>query len=191
MQKSLQSNIRASKHQRQIIVLLSQAEISFEFIGQYICAISTSFQGPSWNHWDQKQRLTVGWFLSQVCEYPDGTKSLKLGDFGLATVVEGPLYTVCGTPTYVAPEIIAETGWDPWWLGLAPFFGGKGIFGASSCVFTWLPRRWREGETAYLHHDCDLGNLSLCFYIQEPWAWAGTFVPRLVLGTWQCPQGCN
>lgn len=46
----------------------------------------------------------------QVCEYPDGTKSLKLGDFGLATVVEGPLYTVCGTPTYVAPEIIAETG---------------------------------------------------------------------------------
>lgn len=47
---------------------------------------------------------------SQVCEYPDGTKSLKLGDFGLATVVEGPLYTVCGTPTYVAPEIIAETG---------------------------------------------------------------------------------
>ncbi|RXM34317.1 Serine/threonine-protein kinase DCLK2 [Acipenser ruthenus] len=45
-----------------------------------------------------------------VCEYPDGTKSLKLGDFGLATVVEGPLHTVCGTPTYVAPEIIAETG---------------------------------------------------------------------------------
>lgn len=48
--------------------------------------------------------------VPQVCEYPDGTKSLKLGDFGLATVVDGPLYTVCGTPTYVAPEIIAETG---------------------------------------------------------------------------------
>ncbi|KAG7221926.1 hypothetical protein INR49_016952, partial [Caranx melampygus] len=46
-----------------------------------------------------------------VFEYPDGTKSLKLGDFGLATVVEGPLYTVCGTPTYVAPEIIAESGY--------------------------------------------------------------------------------
>uniref|UniRef100_H2LTW5 Serine/threonine-protein kinase DCLK2 n=1 Tax=Oryzias latipes TaxID=8090 RepID=H2LTW5_ORYLA len=41
-----------------------------------------------------------------VYEHHDGTKSLKLGDFGLATVVEGPLYTVCGTPTYVAPEII-------------------------------------------------------------------------------------
>ncbi|KAK1332444.1 hypothetical protein QTO34_007121, partial [Cnephaeus nilssonii] len=45
-----------------------------------------------------------------VCEYPDGTKSLKLGDSGLAAVVEGPLYTVGGTPTYVAPEIIAATG---------------------------------------------------------------------------------
>lgn len=46
----------------------------------------------------------------QVYEHADGSKSLKLGDFGLATVVDGPLYTVCGTPTYVAPEIIAETG---------------------------------------------------------------------------------
>nr|XP_028598706.1 LOW QUALITY PROTEIN: serine/threonine-protein kinase DCLK2 [Podarcis muralis] len=60
-----------------------------------------------------------------VCEYPDGTKSLKLGDFGLATVVEGPLYTVCGTPTYVAPEIIAETGYglkvDIWAAGVITF----------------------------------------------------------------------
>ncbi|KAG9351793.1 hypothetical protein JZ751_023044 [Albula glossodonta] len=47
---------------------------------------------------------------SGVYEHQDGSKSLKLGDFGLATVVDGPLYTVCGTPTYVAPEIIAETG---------------------------------------------------------------------------------
>lgn len=45
-----------------------------------------------------------------VFEDAHGTKSLKLGDFGLATVVEGPLFTVCGTPTYVAPEIIAESG---------------------------------------------------------------------------------
>uniref|UniRef100_A0A672H2R9 Serine/threonine-protein kinase DCLK2 n=1 Tax=Salarias fasciatus TaxID=181472 RepID=A0A672H2R9_SALFA len=45
-----------------------------------------------------------------VYEHQDGSKSLKLGDFGLATVVNGPLYTVCGTPTYVAPEIVAETG---------------------------------------------------------------------------------
>ncbi|XP_033891178.3 serine/threonine-protein kinase DCLK2-like isoform X1 [Acipenser ruthenus] len=60
-----------------------------------------------------------------VCEYPDGTKSLKLGDFGLATVVEGPLHTVCGTPTYVAPEIIAETGYglkvDIWAAGVITY----------------------------------------------------------------------
>ncbi|KAG8230282.1 hypothetical protein J437_LFUL010185 [Ladona fulva] len=37
--------------------------------------------------------------------------SLKLGDFGLAQVVNEPLFTVCGTPTYVAPEILAETGY--------------------------------------------------------------------------------
>ncbi|XP_068606717.1 serine/threonine-protein kinase DCLK2 [Brachionichthys hirsutus] len=60
-----------------------------------------------------------------VFEYPDGTKSLKLGDFGLATVVAGPLYTVCGTPTYVAPEIILESGYglkvDIWAAGVIAY----------------------------------------------------------------------
>ncbi|CAG2053200.1 unnamed protein product [Timema podura] len=52
----------------------------------------------------------------------DGTKLLKLGDFGLAQRVSEPLYTVCGTPTYVAPEILAETGYglkiDVWATGV-------------------------------------------------------------------------
>ncbi|RVE76082.1 hypothetical protein OJAV_G00005190 [Oryzias javanicus] len=60
-----------------------------------------------------------------VFEHHDGTKSLKLGDFGLATLVEGPLYTVCGTPTYVAPEIIAEIGYglkvDIWAAGVIAY----------------------------------------------------------------------
>ncbi|KAI1887449.1 hypothetical protein AGOR_G00190410 [Albula goreensis] len=60
-----------------------------------------------------------------VCESLDGCKSLKLGDFGLATVVEGPLHTVCGTPTYVAPEIIAESGYglkvDIWAAGVITY----------------------------------------------------------------------
>ncbi|XP_023682027.1 serine/threonine-protein kinase DCLK1b isoform X2 [Paramormyrops kingsleyae] len=60
-----------------------------------------------------------------VYEHQDGSKSLKLGDFGLATVVDGPLYNVCGTPTYVAPEIIAETGYglkvDIWAAGVITY----------------------------------------------------------------------
>ncbi|KAM4590528.1 serine/threonine-protein kinase DCLK1-like isoform 2-T2 [Fundulus diaphanus] len=73
-----------------------------------------------------------------VYEHHDGSKSLKLGDFGLATIVNGPLYAVCGTPTYVAPEIVAETGYglkvDIWAAGVItyilvcgfpPFRGGE------------------------------------------------------------------
>ncbi|KAK2581665.1 hypothetical protein KPH14_002163 [Odynerus spinipes] len=49
-------------------------------------------------------------------------RCLKLGDFGLAQVVRENLYTVCGTPTYVAPEILAETGYglkiDVWAAGV-------------------------------------------------------------------------
>lgn len=60
-----------------------------------------------------------------VYEHVDGSKSLKLGDFGLATVVNGPLFTVCGTPTYVAPEIITETGYglkvDIWAAGVITY----------------------------------------------------------------------
>jgi serine/threonine protein kinase len=48
--------------------------------------------------------------LGQVHERQDGTKSLKLGDFGLATFANKTLYTVCGTLTYVAPEILSEVG---------------------------------------------------------------------------------
>ncbi|TTE36937.1 Serine/threonine-protein kinase DCLK1 [Bagarius yarrelli] len=60
-----------------------------------------------------------------VYEHQDGSKSLKLGDFGLATVVDGPLYNICGTPTYVAPEIIEETGYglkvDIWAAGVITY----------------------------------------------------------------------
>lgn len=35
---------------------------------------------------------------------------MKLADFGLAKHVVRPIFTVCGTPTYVAPEILSEKG---------------------------------------------------------------------------------
>lgn len=49
-------------------------------------------------------------------------KTLKVGDFGLAQRVVEPLFTVCGTPTYVAPEILTEVGYglkiDVWAAGV-------------------------------------------------------------------------
>ncbi|XP_050992738.1 serine/threonine-protein kinase DCLK3 [Labeo rohita] len=54
-----------------------------------------------------------------------GGLNLKLADFGLALVVTEPVFTVCGTPTYVAPEILAETGYgvgvDVWAMGVILF----------------------------------------------------------------------
>ena len=54
----------------------------------------------------------VNCFLLQV-ELDDkgNVIELKLADFGLACEVNEPLFAVCGTPTYVAPEILMETGY--------------------------------------------------------------------------------
>ena len=47
---------------------------------------------------------------------------IKIADFGLAQKVTVPIYTVCGTPTYVAPEILTEEGYgtevDIWAAGV-------------------------------------------------------------------------
>ncbi|XP_064644818.1 serine/threonine-protein kinase DCLK3-like isoform X3 [Lineus longissimus] len=55
----------------------------------------------------------------------DGSMTLKLADFGLAMDVKEPIYTVCGTPTYVAPEILSEIGYglevDMWALGVITY----------------------------------------------------------------------
>ncbi|XP_078542002.1 serine/threonine-protein kinase DCLK3 [Lissotriton helveticus] len=53
---------------------------------------------------------------------PDKSTTLKLADFGLAVHVTEPIFTVCGTPTYVAPEILLEKGYglevDMWATGV-------------------------------------------------------------------------
>jgi len=67
---------------------------------------------------------------------------IKVGDFGLATIIRNPdepLRKVCGTPSYVAPEMIRECGYsypiDIWaagvimfilFHGFAPFNGDEG-----------------------------------------------------------------
>lgn len=63
-----------------------------------------------------------GFVLLQVQRNEDKSTTLKLADFGLAKRVVRPIFTVCGTPTYVAPEILSEKGrCSPWLCGtLAP-----------------------------------------------------------------------
>lgn len=41
---------------------------------------------------------------------------LKLTDFGFAKFVEGRTYTLCGTPEYLAPEILLNKGTSCFWL---------------------------------------------------------------------------
>ncbi len=43
---------------------------------------------------------------------------LKLTDFGFAKIIEGRTYTLCGTPEYLAPEILTNKGHGKgvdWW----------------------------------------------------------------------------
>ncbi|XP_025769463.1 serine/threonine-protein kinase DCLK3 [Puma concolor] len=69
-------------------------------------------------------RMTVLWgpVLGIVQRNEDKSTTLKLADFGLAKHVVRPIFTVCGTPTYVAPEILSEKGYglevDMWAAGV-------------------------------------------------------------------------
>jgi serine/threonine protein kinase len=52
-------------------------------------------------------------------------QSLKLADFGFAKYVQFKTYTLCGTPEYLAPEVILNKGHgrgvDWWTLGILLF----------------------------------------------------------------------
>ncbi|NWX20640.1 DCLK3 kinase, partial [Aegotheles bennettii] len=65
---------------------------------------------------------SIGKHISYVQHNADKSTTLKLADFGLAKQVTKPIFTVCGTPTYVAPEILAEKGYglevDMWAAGV-------------------------------------------------------------------------
>jgi serine/threonine protein kinase len=52
----------------------------------------------------------------------NGDGYLKLTDFGFAKKIEGKTYTMCGTPSYTAPEVLLGQGYgkavDWWSLGV-------------------------------------------------------------------------
>lgn len=66
---------------------------------------------------------------------------LKMIDFGFAKVVKKRTYTICGTPEYIAPEILLGSnkftkGVDMWSMGciLAELLLGKPVFPGTSTL---------------------------------------------------------
>lgn len=89
-------------------LLVSSLVVSY-FESQFKCYDLGNCQW--WFLFVQNRNWTFLCASVQVVNYSDNRKSLKLADFGLATEVKSPMFLVCGTPTYVAPEILDETGW--------------------------------------------------------------------------------
>merc|ERR1719188_397816 len=55
----------------------------------------------------------------------DATGWVKLCDLGFAKFLIGKTYTMCGTPEYIAPEVLTQGGYDrmvDWWaLGILAY----------------------------------------------------------------------
>lgn len=86
----------------------------------------------------------------------DENWSLKISDFGLSAVTEqirpdGMLHTMCGTPAYVAPEILAKKGYDGakidiWSCGIILFVLAAGYLPFNDTNLMNLYRKIYRGE---------------------------------------------
>jgi len=128
-----------------------------------------------------------------VVNLANGMRSLKLGDFGLAEETHEMLYTVCGTPTYVAPEILLENGYglkvDVWAMGVIvyillcgypPFVSPTndqeelfdsilaGTFDFAAPYWDGASDSAKDLITLMLQTDSDL-RFSACEVLQHPW----------------------
>lgn len=86
----------------------------------------------------------------------DENWNLKVSDFGLSAVNEqvrpdGFLHTLCGTPAYVAPEIISKTGYDGakvdvWTCGVILFVLSSGYLPFNDTNIMIMYRKIYKGE---------------------------------------------
>ncbi|XP_061370751.1 CBL-interacting serine/threonine-protein kinase 14-like isoform X2 [Gastrolobium bilobum] len=86
----------------------------------------------------------------------DENKNIKVSDFGLGSIKdptrpEGLLHTVCGTPAYVAPEILARKGYDGatvdvWSCGVVLFVLTAGYLPFNDYNITVLYRKIYRGQ---------------------------------------------
>ncbi len=78
------------------------------------------------------------------------TKSIKLIDFGFAVFSTKPLKLYCGTPAYMAPEIIAKKEYkgspvDIWCCGIAYYVMICGYFPFSAHTDREMTRKIQQG----------------------------------------------
>ncbi|KAK7340037.1 hypothetical protein VNO77_20729 [Canavalia gladiata] len=96
----------------------------------------------------------------------DENGNLKVSDFGLSAVKgqirpDGLLHTVCGTPTYVAPEILVKRGYDGakvdmWSCGVVLFALTAGYLPFNDYNITVLYRKIYRGQFRFpkwISHD--------------------------------------